>query len=215
MSIIEYRWHCYRDGVDLLPHNFICQTNPALLWEPTFGCTSSVQSPSLETVVSVVSDGVTTRATTVLLSTDGINAFSIEVRYQSTDFVPITTSSATPTEPASTSAIPTQTAAAQSAALSSGAIAGIAVGTGVAVIFASILLFMILRRRHRRQPTPVQPAENSYSQAITEYTHSVPHELDASAPIQELGDDRIRQGATRTSGKGLGSREIFEFVNNS
>ncbi|KAI0867997.1 hypothetical protein GGS24DRAFT_514275 [Hypoxylon argillaceum] len=197
--------------------NYICQTKPAHPWESTLGCTSRVNVTSTAFGVSKVSSGTTVRATSTFGDGDGLNAFSIQVRYQSTDFVPSTASTASPAAPSTThSTLPMQThqsmpssttAAANVTSIGGGAIAGIAVGVIVALFVSTITgIFLIRRRRRREQTIPIQRYElfsNNESSQKTQYQQSIkPQSFQLNHPLvyQEL------QGSQ--PGTELSSREV-------
>ncbi|BCR91151.1 EGFR-like transmembrane domain-containing protein [Aspergillus chevalieri] len=114
--------------------------NVATTFNQTFWTTIST-TPSPTTTTTVASG--------TLSGTDGlVNAYGVEIRWQSTDF-----------SNAPATAIATTTGAAaeathDSSGLSAGASAGIGVGAAVAVIFLVALGFFLLRRRRLPENPP-------------------------------------------------------------
>ncbi|KAI0202491.1 hypothetical protein F4808DRAFT_421791 [Astrocystis sublimbata] len=154
---------------------YSCQTRPTdkYFWESTLGCVSTVESSTVLTFNSV-SDGATfLEQTTTLVSSNGFNAYSIQVRYQATDLVATAASTGT-TSPQSTSSTTTSSSYATSPhdmgiidvngarptdAISPGAAAGIAIGAfaGLLVILAAAWYLMWHKpRRNRAPPGPIE-----------------------------------------------------------
>ena len=82
----------------------------------------------------------------------GVNALSVQIWYNATDFASPTT---TTTVNSNSNATSNVTATAKSSGLSTGAKAGIGVGVAFGVLALLLLLgAIILRKRHRRMPSP-------------------------------------------------------------
>ncbi|TRX89908.1 hypothetical protein FHL15_009180 [Xylaria flabelliformis] len=142
-------------------------------WETTQGCVSTFTTTSARLTLSEVSDGITSRATTTFGDADAINAYSIQVRYQSTDFVSSSTSSPTPVSSAAIEThSPTNTPHSTNSNANK-AIPGIVVGVLAAVFIAVGAVFLLVRRRrrHRRQQQQSNPTEQ------TQHPYSYPSEL--------------------------------------
>ncbi|KAI8627205.1 hypothetical protein F5Y19DRAFT_487142 [Xylariaceae sp. FL1651] len=166
--------------------NYQCQTAPLRVWESTLGCTSMIDSVTT-IAVSQVMGGSTLRTTQKLITTDGINAYSIQVRYQSTDFVMSTT--ATPV--ASSSSRDTETATSTPYSTSrdtirGGTIAGVVVGVVAGIFTAVVSIFLLIRRCQRqRHPNPVRRHQQTYPYQVRQNdqqchqldSHKAPHEL--------------------------------------
>ncbi|KAI1173372.1 hypothetical protein F4777DRAFT_558247 [Nemania sp. FL0916] len=181
---------------------FACQTSANMQWESEFGCVSGFQGPSTETIISIVSDGVTTRTTTIVPRPNGLNAFSVQVRYQSTDIFPSATPSATsdtlsslslPTEPGTPT--PTLNPSPRAHELSSRAIAGIAIGVSAAAIVGAILLWLVIRmrRRVRKQTTRINPS--GQFESINQYQESHHNDIQENRPIEPQETDERRRTA--------------------
>ncbi|KAI0518047.1 hypothetical protein F5B22DRAFT_601512 [Xylaria bambusicola] len=145
---------------------YSCQTNPSdkYPWQYTLGCVSTVQSESVYTFNSV-SGGVTYLKTSTLVSSNGFNAYSVQIRYQSTDFVATTTSTNTistgstwataisairPTNPHDSSSNINDAKSTDN--ISAGAAAGIAIGafTGLLIAIAGVSYLLWRKKRQRR-----------------------------------------------------------------
>ncbi|KAH8728172.1 hypothetical protein GQ44DRAFT_824469 [Phaeosphaeriaceae sp. PMI808] len=169
----------YETIVTCCPTGYSCQTQVAAFqWASTLGCTSVITQ----------SNG------------QGINAYSVQLRFRSADFV--TTSSAassTPSSiPASTGSIPTSTAPASTGTpppsnndgLSTGAKAGIGIGTtlGVALIAAISWLAWVLNKnsknkhQQKHNESELMHGHNdsgmihNYSYNQSEFIHEAPSE---------------------------------------
>lgn len=146
-------------------HSFYCLTSKQLNFWPfqsSFGCAS--QFIGTGTLQVTASDRFSTSLALETYDKDGgINAFAIQVRFQSTDFVSTTSSpgpTSTPATPAQTvpsttlasSPLPTST---PSGGLSPGAKAGIGVGVSVGVLALIAMLWFgyIWRKRRSQQAT--------------------------------------------------------------
>jgi hypothetical protein len=123
-------------------------------------CISTIASAGIITVTS--SNAVAVQTVPVhVATTDGVGAFAVYIRYQSTDRTTSTAtassgSSYTPTSTSSGTSGATSSAAAPASRLSSGAKAGI--GAGVAVIVVGLLavgIFCMLTRRKRHRESKV------------------------------------------------------------
>ncbi|KAM0809956.1 putative Mid2 domain-containing protein [Seiridium cardinale] len=159
--------------------NYSCQTEASYEWESTLGCVSAVDTALSTTWTVMDIESGNTKSTTSAGYQGGMNAYSIQVRFQSSDLVTMTssepgsetanakTSSTTPTSAgisnpissASQSSTPTSAAAsAPSSGLSAGAAAGTGVGSfALLLAIAGAVIFMISRRRKRgRQDEPIQ-----------------------------------------------------------
>ncbi|TGJ81105.1 hypothetical protein E0Z10_g7666 [Xylaria hypoxylon] len=177
--------------------NYICQTDIEKVWETTQGCRSKITATSFELVLSKVSSGVTSRATATLNTNDAVNAYSIQVRYQSTDFISSSSSSPTPSSAGETQDLtitpintPTNTSTNTShSTASNGTIAAIVVGVLAAIIIAVVAVFLLIRRRRRRRSNP-QPGNQEQQQQyfgpfkINSDNTPVVQELDAHRAIE-------------------------------
>ncbi|KAI0098670.1 hypothetical protein GGR51DRAFT_537981 [Nemania sp. FL0031] len=192
--------------------NFTCQTSVRYPWHLTLGCNNQLSSSAPVTlVVSQVSDGITSRVTSTFDSDDGFNAYSIQVRYQSTDFLsttttPTTTPTNTPTAtPPSTTTASTASSTSTSQAgpltslpaantsdasgsnLNGGAIAGITVGAVAGVLILAGIAWFLIRQRRRKayesQPKHELPAQQHQNQ---QYSRWQTAQLDGPFIPQEL-----------------------------
>lgn len=127
-------------------------------WWSTYSCASSVSDGQLSTTILEYSSSSLIGFLTPTAG-GGVNAFSVQVRFQSSDFPTSTKTSTTP----STVTV-TITAPPQPQGLSTGARAGI--GVAVAIIVLALLLLgaflYFLRRRRQRQPAPTEPPRPDY-----------------------------------------------------
>ncbi|ETS83550.1 hypothetical protein PFICI_05426 [Pestalotiopsis fici W106-1] len=174
-------------------YDYTCQTNASYAWESTLGCVYPVDSSSSTawTVVKI-SSGLTSTITSTGYA-GGMNAYSIQVRFQASDLTTATSTSSqtTPTTAAVTgtnndSPSSTSEASSSSNGLSTGAIAGIAVGVGLVglAIIGAVAFLMIKKRKQKRvlQPTQVSPTQeldNNKSTPAYQYYYS---ELDTGRP---------------------------------
>ncbi|KIM98166.1 hypothetical protein OIDMADRAFT_147639, partial [Oidiodendron maius Zn] len=72
------------------PTSYTCNTNP-LAFQSTLGCSSAFAT--IATIMTYISDGVTLSTASSNAADGGFNAFSVQVRFQSTDFPATTTTS--------------------------------------------------------------------------------------------------------------------------
>ncbi|KAI1423331.1 hypothetical protein F5Y12DRAFT_716404 [Xylaria sp. FL1777] len=148
--------------------NYICQTTFSYPWEKTQGCVSHITDTSTELVVSKVSNGVTSRVTATFDERDAVNAYSIQVRYQSTDFTSRTLSSPTPTPTPKPTPTPTLSRSTESSSPtnmphhmnSNGAITGAVIAVLAAISIATVAGFLVMRRRRQRQPDPIKQMQH-------------------------------------------------------
>ncbi|KAI1108321.1 hypothetical protein F5Y14DRAFT_459754 [Nemania sp. NC0429] len=154
--------------------NYICETDlPSVGDDEIFrGCISQITATSTVVIGSDVRDFQTSRVTLTLNQEDAINAYSIQVRYQSTDF--ISSSASSPTQTSTSSAVletPSVTRTPPSTnATANRALPGIIVGAiaGFAIVVGAV--FLLTRRRYRQrreqqsppQPTPTQQTQHQY-----------------------------------------------------
>ena len=125
----------------------------------------------------------------------GANAFSVQIRFQATDFVSTTNSNPHATGPVTPSLSITSSATGsvtQSPSLSTGAKAGIGVGVAIGVL-ALLLLGALLIRRRRRKPrtdqTPVTeqtPYGIDTKQELDGTSYATPKVKDVSPPVAEV-----------------------------
>ncbi|KAI0177917.1 hypothetical protein BJ166DRAFT_35321 [Pestalotiopsis sp. NC0098] len=154
-------------------YDYSCQTTASYDWESTLGCVMPVDSSSttIWTVTEISSGSTSTVTSTGYYG--GMNAYSIQVRFQATDLAAATTSqtSSIPavTVTSSNAASSTSTAGSTSSSgLSTGTIAGVAVGAAVVVlgIIGAAAFLMIRKRKQQRQvvqnnqPPPTAELEN-------------------------------------------------------
>ncbi|KAI1751544.1 hypothetical protein F4782DRAFT_178941 [Xylaria castorea] len=181
--------------------NYICQTDTNHPWELTQGCASRFTTTGAKLTLSEVSNGVTSRATATFNTGDAINAYSIQVRYQSTDFVSSLSSSPTSSVALETNS-PTDTPHSTNSNAKR-AIPGIVIGAVAAFLIAVGAVFLLVRRRRRRQqqststqqtqhpyPYPYQPSNQEQQQqhyfSLFKSNPDSPQELDALGRIAEL-----------------------------
>ncbi|KAI0534339.1 hypothetical protein GGR58DRAFT_62802 [Xylaria digitata] len=196
--------------------DYVCQTNINKVWESTQGCRSKIGVTSSELVLSEVSSGVTSRATSTFNTDDAVNAYSIQVRYQSTDFV--STSSSSPTSSSarntqSPTVIPVNTPTnTPQTTISSGAIAGIVIGVLVAITIAVAAVFLFMRRRrqqrsnlvqqtnHPHHPYPQHPYPYQPDNQQQQHQYFGPFKInsDDSPAVQELDAYRATELDSRT-----------------
>ncbi|KAN0073456.1 hypothetical protein V8E54_008676 [Elaphomyces granulatus] len=147
----------YSPGLFCPVGSFTCNYETSWSWESTFGCSSPY--PALSRVVTVISSGTILSTTLVTGGPGALNALSVAIRFQSTDFDSSTTSTtqqppyytetpspsyrpsaSQPTGPGSSNA---------GGGLSAGAGAGISIGA-VSGVFAFIVLAFFIRRSSQR-----------------------------------------------------------------
>ncbi|KAI0452433.1 hypothetical protein F5B21DRAFT_336396 [Xylaria acuta] len=158
--------------------NYICQTNIRHPWETTQGCMSTITTSS-ELVVSEVSNQITSRVTSTfgVDGDDAVNAYSIQVRYQSTDFISSLSSSSTPMSSVTIEThSPTNTPHSPNAN-AKGFIAGIVIGSLAAFFIAIGAAFLLVRRRYRRrQQQPQQQPQPSTPTQQTQHPYTYPYQ---------------------------------------
>ncbi|KAI1258401.1 hypothetical protein F5Y18DRAFT_444871 [Xylariaceae sp. FL1019] len=144
------------------------ETSKVWPWQNTLGCVSELQSDGVYTL-NTVSNGFTHQVVSTLMSGNGFNAYSIQIRYQSTDFLSSTAFSSTQrtqsTSSTGTPFVPPPTGNPRSNdtddtqnayVISAGAAAGIAIAsfTGFLIVIAGLWYFI---RRKRQQHQVLQP----------------------------------------------------------
>ncbi|KAI1753634.1 hypothetical protein F4782DRAFT_497094 [Xylaria castorea] len=174
--------------------DFVCQTKINYSWEKTLGCINQ-QETATTTVwtVSQVSNGITALST-YTNAIGGVNAYQIQVGFQSTDFASSTSTSSRTSDSSTVSQTPRPTAPGTTTGassgsladhggsssstkhntnLSGGAIAGIIIGALAGLLLVVALVWLQVRNRRRRR----QQAEDNPNR----------QELDAppSAPATE------------------------------
>ncbi|KAI1327698.1 hypothetical protein F5Y16DRAFT_398987 [Xylariaceae sp. FL0255] len=160
-------------------YNLQCNTDSASYpWQSTLGCTNPVNSASTTAwTVQQVSDSATD-VTTSNGYIGGINAYSIEVRHQSSDFMSTSTTT-TATESSSstlTGGGTSNSGGSQSSSdrasnnkysgLSTGAIAGIAIGVALVAIIAigGAIALMLKKRGANKAQSGINGASGPYDQ---------------------------------------------------
>ncbi|KAI0197101.1 hypothetical protein EV127DRAFT_415598 [Xylaria flabelliformis] len=156
--------------------SFACQTTIHYSWEKTLGCTN-VQDTATTTAwtVSQVTNGITALETSTG-AIGGVNAYQIQVGFQSTDFSSSTSTPIRTTESSTMSPTPTPRPTTQSATtgaplgsssnhgdsssssssitkdkLSGGATAGIVVGALAGLLLVAALIWVQVRKRRRQR----------------------------------------------------------------
>ncbi|GAP83816.1 putative Gag polyprotein [Rosellinia necatrix] len=135
----------------------MCLTTPGNEPQSTLGCTAAVvESITTTWTVSQELNGITSR-TISTGAIGGVNAYGVEVRFQSTDFASSTTSEST-SETDSTLVTPPSTPSnspinneKNSNDLSGGAIAGIVPGALVGILLTIGVIWKVRRNRPRQQ----------------------------------------------------------------
>lgn len=89
----EYRYsYEFLSDPELREYDYSCQTTASYDWESTLGCVMPVDSSSTTIwTVTEISSGTTSTATSTGYY-GGMNAYSIQVRFQATDLAAATTS---------------------------------------------------------------------------------------------------------------------------
>jgi hypothetical protein len=127
-------------------------------WWSTYSCGSPVSTGQLSTTIQEYSSSSLIGFFTPT-GAGGVNAFSVQVRFQSSDFPTSTKTSTTPPTFTVTPTVPSQ-----HQGLSTGAKAGI--GVVVAIVVLALLLlgaFLYFRHRQRqRHPAPTEPPRSDY-----------------------------------------------------
>ncbi|KAI1810645.1 hypothetical protein GGS20DRAFT_164304 [Poronia punctata] len=146
---------------------FTCQSENSYGWEETLGCTIEKDKATTTTWTLTQVAGGESTVTTSTGPIGGINAYSIQVRYQSTDFASSTTSTSSTINPtpntfaskttgSTTSTTPYPPAAQDHSdnesegGLRGGVIAGIVVGVVVGLLMIVALIWWYMRNRKRQ-----------------------------------------------------------------
>ena len=194
-------------------HSAVCQ------WTPPPGLTTTFNF-TYSTTLDFTSPPISTTTTNVQVfddSTDVVNAYGVEIRWQSTDFhsVPATAIATT----TAASAEVTKGSGEESSGLSPGAKVGTGVGVAVGVVIFLVLGFFILRRR-KPQGDSHDASRDPYVPLADEpiHTHGKA-ELPATRPGNfiyhkpELASKAIfeKEGSSKIDQKHeLGSAPVFE-----
>lgn len=142
---------------------FTCKGVDATYWpfDSSYGCQWYFPTTTVETVTTSSAGAYYTTKHTMRGDYDYMNAFSVQLRYQSTDLTPATSSaSATSSSAASSGSATSSSTSAPSklggGGLSTGATLGIALGVGIpaAAILGALLVFAIMRWRKKRDAQP-------------------------------------------------------------
>lgn len=134
---------------------------------PGQACATHVTSPGISTITTSAASIITTTA--YINTTDFINAFGVEIRWQSTDFVATSTIPSAPTTSSTTSTLaspvsqasPTQSASTSIPGQSDNKNIGLGVGIGVGV---AVLLMLgagavwYLKKRHSQRDVQYDPS---------------------------------------------------------
>ncbi|KAK7927353.1 hypothetical protein PG985_004351 [Apiospora marii] len=164
--------------------DYICQSTSIYQWETTLGCMVPVNSDLTTTWKLLdVQNGKTVTSTSTGYQ-GGMNAFSVQVRFQSSDLIAGKTSTTAPERTpshGSDQASNTETAN-TSNGLTAGAAAGIAVGATALLLAVAVAIFIMFRRRKRhqqvQQPAAAQFTDSYYPSPAPKYTSA----MDVSAP---------------------------------
>ncbi|KAI1079656.1 hypothetical protein F5B20DRAFT_543082 [Whalleya microplaca] len=170
-------------------YNYTCQSPGYTGWGGCFWELPEV-GWQLQSVY-VVENGTTTVASNIISTGGDINALSVQVRFQSSDFSsmkPKETSS--PTVPSTTSSA-ADTSDSGRGGLSTGARAGIGVGVAVgALIISALAVFMFLRKRGQRKRTEQRnpPAELHSEYKSPDERNDGVAELPADEPTDRVAE---------------------------
>ncbi|CZR53500.1 uncharacterized protein PAC_03379 [Phialocephala subalpina] len=140
--------------VTCCPTSYACNPDRILLVQLTYGCQSIFTSAVFPHIVVISGTiPVSTVSTTAILG--AVNAFSVQIRYQSTDFQSSkSTITSTPTPSRSTTTTSTSSSGGASGGgggISHGAAAGIGIGSAAGALFlAGAFVFMYTLGRRRR-----------------------------------------------------------------
>ncbi|KAN0104895.1 hypothetical protein V8E51_010640 [Hyaloscypha variabilis] len=169
--------------VTCCPTSYACNSAPDLAaypWQYTFGCQSLITAEDIFTSVVVVSGSVTLSSGPMTDDAGAVNALSVQVRYQATDFQSSTstpTPTPTPTSP-TTSASTSSTGGASSGGshgISTGAAAGIGVGSAAVVILlagAFIFVYTLGRRRRLAESQNPPVRQSLIKETVPPYTNN-------------------------------------------
>lgn len=198
------------------PSGYTCGT-----YSYAWVCTSSyIGNP--QTTLDLYTAGSKSGSYTAVFG--GVNAFSVQIRFQATDFVSKTTSnpSATATVAATdfvstTTSNPSATATVtdvQSPGLSTGAKAGIGVGVAIGVLALLLLGALLFRRKPKIDQTPVTE-QTQYGtdtkQELDGIPYVTPKVKDVSPPVAELDASELHSDFT-SSQQGMTIRDLIDAV---
>ncbi|KAI1111781.1 hypothetical protein F5Y14DRAFT_424027 [Nemania sp. NC0429] len=197
---------------------FACQSRSGFPWESTLGCVFGFQGSQQQTLDVIVASDLSTSLFTLGI-TDAIGAYSVQVRYQSTDFI-----SSTPSPSASRTNAPTSTTSTTISStntntgdtnngtdksnygmgINGGAAAGIAVGAFAAGLTVTVAIWYLVKqkRRQRRQ------------QLISNQATAFGSPFMAQQQQQQQHQYHIKHSATDDPQE-LRANEIYELPNNS
>ncbi|TGJ80804.1 hypothetical protein E0Z10_g7947 [Xylaria hypoxylon] len=190
--------------------SFVCQSTVSYGWEATLGCVN-LQDTSTTTVwtVSQVSSGETA-LTTYTNAIGGINAYQVQVGFQSTDFASSTSTTRT-TKSSTQSQTQSQTQATAHTTIASpsdisgsnnnssktgrkhgngvggGAIAGIVIGAIAGLLIIAALIWLQIRKRRQRNEEAQQAEQAEQAQ----YPPPVPEKFNDIAPSQVIQDRAV------------------------
>ncbi|KAI0150814.1 hypothetical protein GGR57DRAFT_471638 [Xylariaceae sp. FL1272] len=192
-------------------------------WQNTLGCVSTLQSDGVFTL-HTISNGDTYEVVSTLVSGNGFNAYSVQIRYQSTDFVSSTAFSSTQrtqsTSSSGTSFVPPPTDnprnngtddTQNTNVISAGAAAGIAIASfsGFLIVIAGFWYFIRRKRqKHQVLQSFVEPRNQTHPGFSSHYPRldSVPvgpqrggSSSNEKTASNELGDGP--QGAVELNGQ--------------
>ncbi|KAK5628854.1 hypothetical protein RRF57_004569 [Xylaria bambusicola] len=181
---------------------FACQSTSSLTWESTLGCVS--QNTRQQTLDVIVASDASTSLYT--LDVGAIGAYSVQVRYQSTDFMSSISSSATAMTSTSVTASDTGRNTNidgisggtdkndRSMGISAGAAAGIAIGTFAGGLIVTMGIWYLLRQKRRQRQR--QLSQITVSGLPNIMALQQPYPTKSSAIIngpQELRDNQIHE----------------------
>ncbi|GAP93151.1 putative Gag polyprotein [Rosellinia necatrix] len=187
--------------------NLVCHDTVTYGWEETLGCYNPVDQSTTSTTwtVTQVTDGTTSVITSAGFI-GGVNAYQIQVGFQSTDF---TTSSSTTrktttsTRKTASTAQPTSGSSSSSGgsgstkhktkkgSLSGGAAAGAAIGAIVGVLLLAAVVWRFMRNRRRRKAEAEgEGGDAAAAAAVVAEDEKIDEKQDPSSPpkvVHEMG----------------------------
>lgn len=156
-------------GSNLPDAQMLCQTSTDYPWYQTFGCTLSIPSSNGQAMYATIinsDEAIGTVTTIVPSSTGGLNAYSVQIRWQASDLeaaksstsstLPLSSTMSTKLSSTSSTVSPTNSdeSSTNSSGLSKSTQIALSVVFPLVAIFAMIGIFFFIRRHRKSRLSP-------------------------------------------------------------